>query len=322
MHVQEAPPRPSESGGTAAAHSPWRWITLGVALGIVGCGLIGAVLGGPAILAKRGDLPLERIYGDFAVSVASRLGGGNQQNPVANDRRALAAGRDAYTGSCSVCHGANGDGRGVLGTSSYPNATDLRSHDAVEKSDAQLFWIIKNGLNFTGMPGFADQYSDQDIWSMVTFIRALQDPNQAAPTSSGGQAGGSSDQPGGGPNRSGGEQRGRAPQPGQPAQPPAGVTIPAPTFDQLDRADPLSPDPAARGAALYFAQGCNLCHGAVGEAPGNLGLSRGGGPEALRAIRQGRPGMPRYSTAQLSDAELGDLQAYMATIGSTQRRGD
>jgi mono/diheme cytochrome c family protein len=98
--------------------------------------------------------------------------------------------------------------------------------------------------------------------------------------------------------------------------------VPAPTQDELGRADPLSAEPAARGAALYFAQGCNLCHGATGNAPANLSLPLGGGPEATRAIRQGRPGMPQYSTVQLSDAELGDLHAYLATIGSAQRRGD
>ena len=93
-------------------------------------------------------------------------------------------------------------------------------------------------------------------------------------------------------------------------------------MDQLDRADALSPDAPARGAAVYFAQGCQLCHGPVGDAPANLGLARGGGPEAVRAIRQGRPGMPTYTTSQLSDSELSDLQAYLATIGSTRRRGD
>ena len=214
-------------------------------------------------------------------------------NPTANDRRALNAGRDAYTGSCSVCHGASGNGRGVFGTSSYPNATDLRSHDAAEKSDAQLFLIIKNGLNFTGMPGFADQYSDQDIWSMVSYIRALQNPD-SVPT--------------------GGNGRGFG---GFQLQP---VTVPAATMDQLDRANALSTDASARGAAVYFAQGCQLCHGPVGDAPANLGLARGR-PEGVRA-NQHRPGMPTYSTSQLSDSELSDLQAYSATIGSTRRRGD
>src|SRR5438270_7260759 len=138
--------------------------------------------------------------------MASRIGGGNRQNPQANDRRALAAGREAYTGSCAVCHGATGDGRGVFGTSTYPNATDLRSRDAVEKSDAQLFWIIQNGLNFTGMPGFGDQYSEQDIWSLVTYIRGLQDPGRAA-QGGGNQPSGPQDQGGqrGPDNRGGGQ---------------------------------------------------------------------------------------------------------------------
>lgn len=266
-------------------------LLLGVVVGVLGTILLGIAIVGPLVVAKRNDLPLERVYGDLAVSLASRVGGGNQQNPVAQNTRALAAGRDGYTGSCSVCHGATGDGRGVFGLSSYPNATDLTSHDAVEKSDGQLFWIVKNGLSFTGMPGFADQYSDQDVWSIVSYIRALENPS-SVPT-------------------------------GRNAQVRFGpIRVPTPTSDQLDRADPTSAEASARGAAVYFAQGCQTCHGAVGDAPGNMALSLGGGSEALRAIRQGRPGMPSYSQALVNDRELADLQAYLATIGSTRREGE
>ncbi len=301
MRIPEAVASSTSPQPAAAKSFKARVLLMGIVIGVVGCLLLGAAVVGPATLAKQNDLPLERAYGDYAVSIASRIGGGNAQNPVASNGRALAAGRDAYTGSCAVCHGASGDGRGMLGTSSYPNATDLTSHDAAEKSDAQLFWIIKNGLAFTGMPGFGDQYSDQDIWSMVTFVRAMQNPSSAP-------QGGPGRGPGGPPTSNSGTF--------------AAVNIPAPSADQLDRADPTSGDPPARGAAVYFAQGCQLCHGAVGDAPANLGLARGGGSEAVRAIRQGRPGMPRYSTAQISDQELSDLQAYLATIGSGQRRGD
>ncbi len=291
-----------------------RSLLLAVAIGVLGTIVVGIVVVGPLIVAKRGDLPLERAYGDFAVSLASRFGGANQQNPVAQNGRALAAGRDAYTGSCAVCHGATGDGRGVFGTATYPNATDLTSRDAAEKSDGQTFWIIKNGLSFTGMPGFADQYSDQDIWSLVTYVRALQNPS-GAPAGSQGSAPGSPGPNGQPPQaRGGGGGRGAQFQLGP-------INVPAPTTAQLDRADPMSSDPAARGAAVYFAQGCQTCHGAVGDAPANLRLGRGGGPDAARTIRQGRPGMPAYTQAQLTDRELADLQAYLATIGSTQRGG-
>ena len=83
-------------------------------------------------------------------------------------------------GSCAECHGSTGDGKGVFGAATYPPATDLTSHDVVEKSDAELFWITKNGLNFTAMPGFGDQYSDQDIWNIVAYMRSLQNGQPAA----------------------------------------------------------------------------------------------------------------------------------------------
>jgi mono/diheme cytochrome c family protein len=134
---------------------------------------------------------------------------------------------------------------------------------------------------------------------MVSYIRALQDPSGGA-SPRGGQAG-----PGG---RGGPFTLGP-------------MEVPTPTTDQLDRADPRSADPEGRGAAVYFAQGCHTCHAADGNMPGDLGLRSGGSPEDARAVRQGRSGMPAYSEAQITDAELGDLQAYLRTIGATRRGG-
>jgi mono/diheme cytochrome c family protein len=226
------------------------------------------VIGGPLLLMHRQDLPFETSYGHAVVSLSARLQAGNATNPVANNPRAVQAGRDGYTGSCATCHGADGKGNGVYGQATYPPATDLTTHDAREKSDAELFWITKHGLSFTGMPGFGSQYSDQDIWSLVSYLRTLQSGN---------------------------------------AQP---IQVPQTTKAQLDQADPTGND-VQRGAAVYFAQGCADCHGAVGNAPANLGL-RGRGESG--AIRRGRPGMPAYGTDKISDADLNALQAYMATF--------
>ena len=55
------------------------------------------------------------------------------------------------------------------------------------------------------------------------------------------------------------------------------------TFAQLEVADPNG-DAVERGAAAYFAQGCQSCHGQVGDAPGNLGL-RGGGRDRVTIRR-------------------------------------
>lgn len=248
------------------------WLLLVVGLiGGTGLAFIFVVLVGmPLALGHRNDLPLEKLYGNFAVGFVVRMLAGNQTNPLGQNNRALEAGRNAYTGSCGECHGATGDGKGAFGQALYPPATDLRSHDTQEKSDAQLFWIVKNGLSFAGMPGFGDQYGDQDIWAMVSYIRSLGS---------------------------------------QSARP---LAVPTTTAEQRAAADPNG-DAKARGAAVYFALGCHECHGPVGNAPGELGL-RPEQREANRAIREGRPGMPAYDQAQLSDAQFNDLMQYVSTF--------
>ena len=239
-----------------------------VAIGVLVAAIVGSILVAPFLLVHRSDLPLERAYGNAVVTLVARLQAGDAKNPYASDNRAITAGRYAYTGSCASCHGAVGDGKGIFGTSTYPPATDLLSEDAKEKSDAMLFWITKNGLSFTGMPAFADQYSDADIWALVAYVRALQRGQSGA------------------------------------------LQVPAPTQAQLAVADPHG-DAVARGAAVYFAQGCQLCHGAVGNAPGELALREA----ETDAIRRGRAGMPAYGTGSISQAQLSDLVAYLRTFG-------
>jgi mono/diheme cytochrome c family protein len=235
-----------------------------VALGAVAALVLVLVIALPLALTHRQDLPLERIYGDAAVSLVSRVLGGDAANPVANDQRALATGRSAYTGSCAVCHGAKGDGRGVFGRTTYPDATDLTG--VSNKSDAQLFWIIKNGLGFTAMPAFGQQYKDDEIWAMVAYIRVLQ--------------------------------RGTA----------SALAIPQPSLAQLAAADPAG-SRQTRGAAIYFALGCHLCHGPEGDAPGDLSIR---GRIETEIVRRGDDrGMPAYGKDVISDAELADLETYL-----------
>jgi mono/diheme cytochrome c family protein len=40
-------------------------------------------------------------------------------------------------------------------------------------TNAQLFWIIKNGIKMTGMPAFGPTHQDDAIWNIVGFVRRL-----------------------------------------------------------------------------------------------------------------------------------------------------
>jgi mono/diheme cytochrome c family protein len=238
-----------------------------ILVGVAASAAIGLLVVAPLLLVHRADLPFERAYGDAVVTTVARVLAGDAQNPLASNARAITSGRYAYIGSCATCHGANGDGKGLFGQDAYPPATDLTSAGAKSKSDAELLWITKNGLSFTGMPGFGRQYGDQDLWSLVSYIRALQS----------GRAG--------------------------------TIDIPKPTEAQLAVADPHG-NAIARGAAVYFAQGCQLCHGAVGTAPGELALRE----RDSETIRRGRAGMPAYGTDRIGAAALSDLLSYLGTF--------
>ncbi len=56
------------------------------------------------------------------------------------------------------------------GLAMYPRASDLGSADVQAWSDAELFWIIQNGIRLTGMPGFSKQHwTDGKCESRGTF---------------------------------------------------------------------------------------------------------------------------------------------------------
>ena len=40
-------------------------------------------------------------------------------------------------------------------------------------SERELFWVIKNGIRLSGMPGFAKIESDEQIWELAYYVRSL-----------------------------------------------------------------------------------------------------------------------------------------------------
>jgi mono/diheme cytochrome c family protein len=54
-----------------------------------------------------------------------------------------------------------------------PPAPSLASADVQAYTDGQLKWIIKNGLYPSGMPAATGDFGDEEMWSMVLYIRHL-----------------------------------------------------------------------------------------------------------------------------------------------------
>ena len=108
---------------------------------------------------------------DLLIRLASRKGI-PQQPP--NTKASIEAGATKYGLDCSTCHGIDGQAQTLSGRWMYPRAADLPSKQVQSYSDQELFWIINNGIRFTGMPGFGKIESPEHIWSLVNYVRTLQ----------------------------------------------------------------------------------------------------------------------------------------------------
>lgn len=94
-------------------------------------------------------------------------------NPVPATPENLREAMLHFADHCAVCHGNDGSGDGVFGRGLYPKPPDLRQAETQSRTDGELFWIVENGVRFTGMPAFAGHGPKEDSWKLVLFIRHL-----------------------------------------------------------------------------------------------------------------------------------------------------
>lgn len=94
--------------------------------------------------------------------------------PPLTDSSMISEGFDHYEEMCVGCHGAPGIERSEIGKGLYPHGPNL-AQSAKEMEPAELFWIVKNGIKSTGMPGFGRTHSDQKIWAVVAFLEKMKE---------------------------------------------------------------------------------------------------------------------------------------------------
>lgn len=114
---------------------------------------------------------IEAFLARHARRIATDQGAKSKLNPVSPTPLAIAEARDHFADHCAICHANDGSGKTLIGGNMYPPAPDMRDEDTQELSDGELFFIIKNGIRFTGMPGWGGE--DDENWKLVLFIRHL-----------------------------------------------------------------------------------------------------------------------------------------------------
>ncbi len=89
------------------------------------------------------------------------------------DPKLLKPGTEHYHEMCRLCHGAPGYEKEELAKGLYPKPPNLASRKIQGMSDAEMFWVLKNGIKMTGMPAFGPSHDEDELWAIVAFIRHL-----------------------------------------------------------------------------------------------------------------------------------------------------
>lgn len=92
--------------------------------------------------------------------------------PPLDDQNRVILGAGHFDGGCAPCHGAPGGHSDPIVDRMLPAPPEL-NRAASDWSTEQLFWIVKHGLKFTGMPAWVAQERDDEVWSVVAFLRVL-----------------------------------------------------------------------------------------------------------------------------------------------------
>jgi mono/diheme cytochrome c family protein len=116
---------------------------------------------------------IEIVLARQARKIATPAGVKEMKNPDSVTETSTAEAREHFVEHCSVCHGSTGRGDTLYGRNLYPKVPDLTQADTQQLTDGELFYIISNGVRFTGMPAFGGEDSPESIWALVSFIRRL-----------------------------------------------------------------------------------------------------------------------------------------------------
>lgn len=99
---------------------------------------------------------------------------------IVGSAEAIREGERIYRRDCSICHGPGGQGDGLQAKSLDPAPADLRSLSGVRADPGYWFFRIKEGGKAeplsrprSAMPGWGAHMSDDDIWRVVAYLKAM-----------------------------------------------------------------------------------------------------------------------------------------------------
>jgi thiosulfate dehydrogenase len=84
----------------------------------------------------------------------------------------LTQGANIYSSNCAFCHGVPDQPATMAAKGMFPLPPQLFNKDEMVTDDpvGRTYWTAKNGLRMTGMPGFGEMLSDNQLWQVSLLL--------------------------------------------------------------------------------------------------------------------------------------------------------
>ena len=93
-------------------------------------------------------------------------------NPLTPTDQNLEDGMKLYTMNCALCHGGLDRKPSTFATSFYPPPPNLIS-DPPDDPEWHIFYTIRTGIRYTGMPSWDKTLSEPDMWKITMLLSHL-----------------------------------------------------------------------------------------------------------------------------------------------------
>jgi mono/diheme cytochrome c family protein len=146
--------------------------TLGVIVTILVLVLGGlgfALLGFLPTVANVEPPHIERRLAMGAVDASTERHAPHVSNPLTPTDQNLEDGMKLYTMNCALCHGGLDRKPSSLAHSFYPPAPNLLA-DPPDDPEWHIYYTIRTGIRYTGMPAWEKTLSEQDIWKITMLL--------------------------------------------------------------------------------------------------------------------------------------------------------
>jgi mono/diheme cytochrome c family protein len=94
-------------------------------------------------------------------------------SPVPPTDENLIEGMKIYTMNCALCHGGIDQRPSTLEKSLYPPAPNFIQHPP-DDEEWHVYYVIRTGVRYTGMPAWDKTLSEPDIWKVTAFLTRVE----------------------------------------------------------------------------------------------------------------------------------------------------